>query len=208
MGGAAISRRLTDEFLRRWLTANPEGSVTTRDLAKIVIPLVDAEWVSAQYTPEESRTHRQQDLLKLSTRLVAELLDADECVIGMPMHNWGPPASFKLWVDHIVTPRTSSERPLAGKRVTFIVAAGQVFGPQSPNASKNHLAPWLRTVFGFLGSKDIRFVLADGTREMHNGKISRSAFLAQHHHSLDALFRAVADQQPASDSDGPRTPHA
>ncbi|HVB85172.1 MAG TPA: NAD(P)H-dependent oxidoreductase [Candidatus Dormibacteraeota bacterium] len=44
------------------------------------------------------RTHQQHELLGLSAKFVSEFRDVDECVIGMPMHNWGPPATLKLWV--------------------------------------------------------------------------------------------------------------
>ncbi|MGH9544795.1 MAG: hypothetical protein ACRD23_06225 [Terriglobales bacterium] len=58
---------------------------------------------------------------------------------------------------------------------TFIIAAGAVYAPGSANASKNYLVPWLRTLFGSLGIKDMQFVLADGTRETNKGKIDRAA---------------------------------
>jgi FMN-dependent NADH-azoreductase len=187
MGEAAISRRLTKEFAQRWLTTNPESTVITRDLARTAIPVIDAAWVSANYTPKELRTYEQNQLLKLSAELIGELLDADEYVIGMPMHNWGPPSSFKLWVDHIVTPSSSSERPLTGKRATFIIAAGGVYAPGSRGASKNYLVPWLRTLFGSLSAADMQFVLVDGTRETNNGKIDRKSFLAPHIEAIQAL---------------------
>jgi len=196
MGEAAISRVLTNEFVQRWLSANPRSTVMRRDLTAIAIPVIDGAWVAANYTPKESRTQLQNELLKLSTEFITELLDADEYAMGMPIHNWGPPASFKLWVDQIVTASSSPERPLAGRRVTltgkratFIIAAGAVYAPGSPNASKNYLEPWLRTLFGSLGIKDMQFVLADGTRETNKGNIDRAAFLAPHLEAIHALFK-------------------
>ena len=195
MGEAAISRLLTKEFVQTWLSANPHSTVIIRDLTTITIPVIDAPWVAANYTPTESRTHQQNELLKLSTEFITELLDADEYVMGMPMHNWGPPSSFKLWVDQIVTASSSPERSLArkratltGKRATFIIAAGAVYAHGSANASKNYLVPWLSTLFGSLGIKDMQFVLADGTRETNKGKIDRIAFLAPHVEAIHALF--------------------
>ena len=115
--------------------------------------------------------------------------------MGMPMYNWGPPSSFKLWVDQMVTASSSPERPLAGSRATltgkraiFIIAAGGVYAPGSANASKNYLVPWLRTLFGSLGIKDMQFIVADGTRELNKGKIDRSTFLAPHFEAIHALF--------------------
>ena len=187
-GAVAISRRLTTDFVERWLAAHPGGMVITRDLTTARIPPISAAWVSANYTPKESRTREQNAILKSSAELIAELTHADEYVIGIPMHNWGPPSSFKLWVDHIITPATLSEKPLAGKRATFILAAGRFYSSTSPDASKNYLVPWLHTIFDSLGVKDRQFIIADGTKEVHNGKIDRETFLTQNVKEIDSLF--------------------
>jgi FMN-dependent NADH-azoreductase len=196
-GKAAISRRLTEEFVQRWLAENHGGSVITRDLTTIDIPIIDAAWVSANYTPRDARTCRQNEILGLSAEFIRELTDADEYVIGLPMHNWGPPSKFKLWVDQIVTPSTLLEKPLTGKRVTFIIAAGKVYAPGSPDASKNYLLPWLRTVFGCLGMADVDFVFAEGTKKVHSGDVDREAFLVPHLQAIRALF---AHEQSAIES--------
>jgi FMN-dependent NADH-azoreductase len=187
-GAAALSRRLTSEFVDRWRVINPRGSIIPRDLTTTTIPVIDAAWVSANYTPTASRTPEQNKLLKLSTQLIGELAAADECVIGIAMHNWGPPSSFKLWVDQIVTPSTLLERLLAGKRATVIVAAGRVYRPGSPDAPKNYLVPWLRSLFGSLGMKEMQFVIADGTKDIYAGKTDREAFIAPHLQAVRALF--------------------
>jgi FMN-dependent NADH-azoreductase len=187
-GETAISRRLTEEFAQRWLAENHGSGLTTRDLSTTTIPVVDAAWVSANYTPRVSRTHRQNEILKLSSELITELTDADEYVIGMPMHNFGPPSIFKLWVDQIVTPSTLLERPLAGKRATFAIAAGRIYAPGSPDSNKNYLVPWLRTVFGSLGMNDMQFVIADGTKRVHSGELDRAIFLVPHLEAIRALF--------------------
>jgi FMN-dependent NADH-azoreductase len=187
-GARAISRRLTSEFVDRWLATNPGSGIITRDLTTITIPVVDAAWVSANYTPREARTNQQNDLLRLSAEFIAELADADEYVIGIPMHNWGPPSSFKLWVDQIVTQSTLSEKPLTGKQATFLIAAGRVYAPGSPDVSKNYLVPWLRSLFGALGVREMQFVIADGTKAIYTGQIDRGKFLAPHFQAVHALF--------------------
>ncbi|MDR3700414.1 MAG: NAD(P)H-dependent oxidoreductase [Candidatus Sulfopaludibacter sp.] len=195
MGQASISRHLTREFVQRWRSANPQGEVITRDLTTIAIPVIDAAWVAANYTPRELRTQQQNEILALSTELTGELLDADEYAIGVPMHNWGPSSSFKLWVDQIVrfgetiaiTP-SGMNGTLDTKRATFFIAAGRHYGPPSADALRNHLEPWLRTFFGSLGVRDMRFVFADGTAEVRKGMIGRAAFLAPHVDAVQSLF--------------------
>jgi FMN-dependent NADH-azoreductase len=193
-GETAISRHLTEEFVQRWLAENHGATVITRDLTTSAIPVVDAAWVSANYTPSGSRTHQQNEILKLSAELITELTDADEYVIGLPTHNFGPPSIFKLWVDQIITPSTLLERSLAGRRATFIIAAGRIYAPGSPDSNKNFLVPWLRTVFGSLGMTDMQFVIADGTKKVHSGELDRATFLVSHLEAIRALF---ADEQSA-----------
>jgi FMN-dependent NADH-azoreductase len=185
MGQDSLSRQLTSEFARRWQSVNPEGTVISRDLNAVAIPLVEAAWVKASCTPEESRTADQKDLFWLSGQFTRELLKADEYVIGVPVHNGGPPASLKLWVDHTVTPFGPR---LDGKRATCVITAGRLSGPGAGNAAKYYVEPWLRTLFGRLGVRNLHFVFADGTVETKSGKIDGAAFLAPHIEAIQALF--------------------
>jgi FMN-dependent NADH-azoreductase len=195
MGEASISRRLTREFVQRWRNANPRGEVILRDLTTIAIPVIDAAWVSANLTPRESRTRQQNETLALSTEFTRELLDADEYVIGVPMHNWGPSSSFKLWVDQVlrfgetivITP-SGPKGTLDKKRATFFIAAGGRYGPGSTDAHKNYLEPWLRSFFGYLGVKNMQFFVADGAASVTYGKIDQAAFLAPHIKAVQSLF--------------------
>jgi FMN-dependent NADH-azoreductase len=195
VGEESISRRLTREFARRWRLANPQGQVITRDLATTHIPVIDAKWIAANYAPAESRNQQQRDLLALSTELSSEMMDAGEYVIGVPMHNWGPSASLKLWADQIVrfgrtmliTP-TGLKGTLDKKRATFFVTAGRSYDLSSGNAAKNHLEPWLRTFFGGLGVRDMRVVFVDHTAQVRNGRIALDAFLAPHLEAMQSLF--------------------
>src|SRR5271156_1274484 len=99
--GRSVSRQLTSAFVTQWKASHPNGTVIDRDLTATAIPPVTAEWVGAVYTPEEARTPQQKELLSLSDSLLAELEQADEYVFGVPMHNFGVPSAFKLWIDQI-----------------------------------------------------------------------------------------------------------
>jgi FMN-dependent NADH-azoreductase len=194
VGEIPLSRRLTREFVACWRRANPEGKVIVRDLAAVRIPVVDAAWITANLTPKEARTPQQEEQLALSNAFTRELLDADQYVIGTPMHNWGPSASLKLWIDQIVrigetlvrTP-TGSRGNLSGKRATFVIAAGRSYSPGSPDAGRNFLEPWLRTIFGYMGVTDVRFILADGAAGVRYGKQDPESYLAPHLEAIDAL---------------------
>ncbi|MBN3817739.1 FMN-dependent NADH-azoreductase [Paraburkholderia sp. Se-20369] len=195
MGDASISRQLTQAYARNWLRAHPQGRVVVRDLCRVDMPPIDAAWVAANFTPPAQRTSAQNERLALSMELTAELHDADEYVIGMPMHNWGPSASFKLWVDHIVRQGVTIESTpsgtrglLGGRRATFMIAAGGVYGPDAEQAQRNFLAPWLRQMFAFLGVEDMRFVIADGAVGVFTRQVDPAVFLAPHLETVQALF--------------------
>src|ERR1700730_6510015 len=85
--GRSVSRELTAAFANQWKSSQPDERVLDRDLNATQIPPISAEWVGAEYTPEAARTPQQKELLSLSDSLLAELEQADEYVIGVPMHN-------------------------------------------------------------------------------------------------------------------------
>src|SRR5579862_2407810 len=95
--GMSVSRELTATFVGEWKTANPNGRIIDRDLNATAIPPVTAAWVTAAYTPEASRTEEQKQELSLSDTFINELQEADEWVIGLPMHNFAIPSVLKLW---------------------------------------------------------------------------------------------------------------
>ncbi|MDQ1388609.1 MAG: FMN-dependent NADH-azoreductase [Acidobacteriaceae bacterium] len=184
--GRSVSRELTGAFVAQWKSSHPGGTVIDRDLNSTSIPPINADWVSAVYTPEEARTPQQKELLSLSDSLLAELEQADEYVFGVPMHNFGVPSVLKLWIDQISrVGRTFSYadgKPkglIAGKRATFIIATGGMYDAQTQMASFNFVEPYLRSVFGFLGVTDATFLTAGGTMALSHGK-DRDAFLAPH----------------------------
>src|ERR1700733_499587 len=154
----SISRQLSGAFVERWKSNHPGAAVIDRDLNATSLPPICAEWVGAAYTPEAARTPQQKTLLALSDTLIAELDQAAEYVVGVPMHNFGVPSVLKLWIDQIsrVGKTFSYENGtpkglLIGKKATFIIATGGIYDPQTQMSSFNFVEPYLRSVFGFLG---------------------------------------------------------
>jgi FMN-dependent NADH-azoreductase len=199
LGGASISRHLSNEFEENWRKANPGGNVVRRDLTTTGLTAIDATWIGASYTPPADRTDAQRELLALSDTLIAELRDADEVVIGVPMHNFTIASSLRLWIDLVVrVGETFSYGPsgpaglVENKRVTFVVASGGVYGPGTAMESFNFVEPYLRTVFGFIGITDTQFVVAGGVSQIRSGVIDREAFLKPHVQSIQAAFQPVS----------------
>jgi FMN-dependent NADH-azoreductase len=196
LGDASISRHLTSEFVDSWKLANPDGKVITRDLTKSGLVTIDAAWIGANFTPEASRTAEQKQTLSPSDALVGELQAADEYVFGVPMHNFGVPSVFKLWIDQIARAGKTfayvdgaPKGLLTGKKATFLIASGGVYDAGTAMASFNFVEPYLRTVFAFLGVTETTFQNAGGTAALRSGG-SREEFLTPQVAAIRARFAA------------------
>jgi FMN-dependent NADH-azoreductase len=185
MGERSISRALTSQFTTSWLQAHPTGEVITRDLTKLEIPVVDSLWVTAAFTPPDQRNPDQNQVLRVSESLVADLEDADEYVFGVPMHNFSIPAGLKLWIDQVMravkTFAYTANGPtglLTGKKATLLMASGGVYEAGSAMAALNFVSPYLRTVLGFMGINHVTIISAEGAAQVARGAVDPQAFLA------------------------------
>ncbi|MDD9923802.1 MAG: NAD(P)H-dependent oxidoreductase [Boseongicola sp.] len=159
----SVTRDLTDRIIEKIDAAQP-AVVVTRDLSN-PLPLLTESWVGANFTAPDERSESQNEELALSDTLVSELTDADIVVIGLPIYNFGVPASVKAWVDLVaragVTFKYTETGPvglLEGKRVIVAVASGG-----TPMGSDwDYATNYVRHVLGFLGIEDVLFVAADG----------------------------------------------
>jgi FMN-dependent NADH-azoreductase len=157
-------------------------TVIYRDLAKNPPKHIDAAWIAAAYTPPSARTVEQNASLALSDELISELEQADEYVLGV--HNFSVPSVLKLWINQVVrNGRTFSygekgpQGQLTGKKATILIASGGVYDSGSPGAAMNHLDPYLKTILGFIGVTNVKFVTAGGVAQVMAGAVDREIFL-------------------------------
>lgn len=157
----SITRNLNDRVIERLIAEGPV-SVVTRDLAQ-AIPQIDEAWVGASFTPPDDRTPAQKAALALSDALVDELRAADVLVIGLPVYNFGIPASLKAWIDQIArageTFRYTETGPkglLSGKRAIVTFASGGT----EPGSAIDFASGYVRHILGFIGIADVSIVTA------------------------------------------------
>jgi FMN-dependent NADH-azoreductase len=184
---SSVSRELTREFVSNWKASHPSGKVIDRDLAANPPKPLDQAWIYATFTPEEARQPEQKDLIAYSDQCISELELADEYVIGVAMHNFSIPSVLKLWIDQVVrrgrTFSYGADGPkglLSGKKATVLVATGGVYDAGTPYAALNFIDPYLRTILGFIGITDVKFVTAGGTAQLMSGTVDRGQFLQPH----------------------------
>ena len=162
------STRLANTVVERVLASLPNpgaASITVRDLGRSPHPELNETALQALFTPAEQRTPEQAARVALDDALIAELQSADVVVLGVPMYNFGAPASLKNWIDAISRAKVTfqytvsgPEGLLKGKKVYVVLTRGG----QYRNTPADTQAPYLKTVFSFLGMTDLQFVYAEG----------------------------------------------
>lgn len=167
------TRRLTSELAERIKSQHTSIETIYRDLSIAPPPHVNQEWIAAAFTNPDERTQEMNEALKISDVLVDELLSADILVFGVPMYNFSVPSSFKAYIDQIVRvgrtfaftpedPESTYKQLVHGKKLYIVSARGDGgFGPGGHNEHNNHLDPYLKSVFGFLGITDITFITVE-----------------------------------------------
>src|SRR5271170_5482106 len=98
------SRLLSAHYAERWRTRHPGGTVTYRDLAADPVPHMDQIAFSSGFAAAADHTPEQAAARALADTLIDEVTAADTVLIGLPLYNFGPPSTFKAWLDRIVSP--------------------------------------------------------------------------------------------------------
>ena len=158
----SVSRELADIYIDQ-LAESRSVRVETRDVSQ-ALPVVDQDWIGANFTPEDDRSADQRAILSTSNSLVQELQRNDVIVLSVPIYNFSIPAALKLWVDQVaragLTFRYTENGPvglLEGKKAVILVASG---GTQV-GSNIDFATPYLKHVLGFLGIHDVEVVAAD-----------------------------------------------
>lgn len=169
----SVSRALSQSLVET--LSSPETSVIQRDIGAAPLPIITGDWVGANFTPDDQRSDAQKETLALSDDLIAELEAADTIVFGVPIYNFGVPATFKAWVDLVARARKtfkySESGPvglLEGKSACVVIASG---GTES-GSEIDFATPYVRHVLGFLGIHDVTVIAADQLMATGDDKIA------------------------------------
>lgn len=170
--GGSVTRELADLLIQGLVDRQPV-QVSTRDVAQ-GLPFVDADWIAANFTDPDQRDDAKRAALAESDALVDEVKAADVLIIGVPLYNFGVPASLKAWIDQIARARLTFrytehglEGLLQGKKAYLVVASGGT----PVGGAIDFATPWLKHVLGFLGITDVEVIAAE--RQMIQGDAAR-----------------------------------
>jgi FMN-dependent NADH-azoreductase len=165
LGASSVSTRIADEYEARLRATYPGVEIVRRDVGADPVPHLTTDTVGAIRGAND--TDAQRRTVDLSDRLIAELQAAELIVIASPMYNFGISSTLKAWFDHVlragVTFRYTESGPeglLKGKQAVVIESRGGLYS-EGPGAALNSQEPHLRTMLGFMGVDEVRFVLAE-----------------------------------------------
>ncbi|MGN4986581.1 FMN-dependent NADH-azoreductase [Aeromonas hydrophila] len=160
LGQYSQSNALIDGFL----ADHPSDTVTVRDLASLNLPVLDGE-LAMGLRGGENLNERQLAVLAQSDELVAELKASDLVVIAAPMYNFNIPTQLKNWIDLVaragVTFRYTETGPVGLVENTRPLVISPRGGMHVGSAT-DLVTPYMRTVLGFIGIKDVDFIYAEG----------------------------------------------
>ncbi|CAN7278266.1 FMN-dependent NADH-azoreductase [Neorhizobium sp. LjRoot104] len=167
-GDDSLSSKVAHDLANE-LSARDNGtSVVHRDLGANPIPHLDSVTTSAIRKPAADRSPAEAAAADYSDKLVAELLAADTLVIATGLINFNIYSTLKSWIDNVAragqTFRYTAEGPeglATGKKVYIVLASGGVYS-QGPAIGMNHAVPYLTTVLGFMGMKDVEVIYVEG----------------------------------------------
>ncbi|MBW0170923.1 MAG: FMN-dependent NADH-azoreductase [Hydrogenophaga sp.] len=167
-GDQSVSRQLTARTVEAWVAAHPGTQVQRLDLAASVVPHLSADALGFR-TGQAAATEAQRQENALSEALVSQFLAADVVVIGAPLYNFTIPTQLKAWIDRVAqagrtfTYTEQGPKGLAGgKTVIVAITRGGVYSTSEGGRAMEHQETYLKTVLGFFGITDVRFVRAEG----------------------------------------------
>jgi FMN-dependent NADH-azoreductase len=145
------SRAIGASFAEAWTAADPDNTVTHRDLHLEPLPhLADA----SLHWPARLRragAHPSVEAEELQAALIEELLAADVLLVGAPLYNYSVPSALKAWIDHIHVPGVTApfdvdSQPLAGRPAVVVTSRGGSYDAGTATADWDHAVPELRLI--------------------------------------------------------------
>lgn len=200
LGSNSVSRQLTAQIVASWKAAHPGTEVSYLDLAVDTPTHLSAESLGFRMPSDAALSDVQKRENAVSEALVSQLLASDVIVVGAPMYNFTIPTQLKAWIDRIAqvnrTFKYTDKGPVGlatGKTVIVASTRGGAYSTSDAGNAMEHQESFLKTVFGFLGIKDVRIVRAEG---LAMGDAAKAAAIAAAQADIKA-HQAAANEAKA-----------
>jgi FMN-dependent NADH-azoreductase len=188
LGSGSVSRQLTQRIVAQWRATHPGTEVDYLDLAVSAPTHLSIDSLGFRLgVNAEGLSDLQKHENAVSERLVSQFLAADVVVVGAPLYNFSIPTQLKAWIDRIAqagrTFKYTENGPVGlagGKTVIVASTRGGVYSTSDAGQAMEHQESYLKTVLGFMGVTDVRFVRAEGVAMGDAAKAQALAAADQH----------------------------
>lgn len=199
LGANSVSRQLTQRTVDQYRASHPGLVVDYLDLAKEAPSHLSMDSLGFRTGPDaQCLTETQRRENAISEKLVSQFLAADVVVVGAPMYNFSIPSQLKAWIDRVAQvgrtfkyTETGPQGLAGGKTVIVASSRGGVYSTNPALAGLDHQESYLKTVFGFFGITDLRFVRAEG---IALGDAAKAQGIGAAEVAIAALATAAANQ--------------
>jgi FMN-dependent NADH-azoreductase len=166
-GSDSGSSQLAAWFLSAYREKNPDELIETLNVFEVDLPPVNADAIHAKFAPifNEEVNDAQRATWRDVEAQIAFFDSFDKIVLSSPMWNYSIPYPLKHYFDIIMQPRLTfgynSETMehiglLRNRPVQLLLTRSSV----PPGDYSDFQLPYLRFVFGAMGLRDIRVILA------------------------------------------------
>ena len=193
LGSNSVSRAVSAAVVEGLRALHDGLEVQHRDLAASPVSHLSGAYLAGQ-SADVQHDQAMQEELALGGAVLAEFLQADIVVLGVPMYNFTVPSQLKSWIDRVLvagkTFHYTAKGPeglAGGKRVILALSRGGFYGPGAPAAPYEHQESYLRAALGFIGLPDLEVIVAEGV----------APGAEQRQKALDAALQQAAALQAA-----------
>ena len=157
--------RALEEFETRFASLHPEDRIEIVDVFEDQIPTLDKHLLEAMAAAKkgEEIASEQAERLERYNAFTQQFLSADKIVVVNPLWNLNVPSQLVSWINTInVAGLTFKYGPegsiglIKDKKLLHIKSNGGVYAGQDPAAQ------YIKSIFEFLGFKDIQQVFIEG----------------------------------------------
>ena len=161
--------KVSAAFLENFKKLYPGCRIEELNIFAETLPELTIKIVSGKYVllGGKDLSGELKDAWKGVERYIDQFLSADAYLISTPMWNFSIPYKLKHYIDVIVQPKylfrytdKGPEGLIRDKKMVIVTSRGGDYSPGSPSAAFDYQEPYLRTVFGLCGLKDITFINA------------------------------------------------
>ncbi len=179
--------KISASFLEAFIKSHPGWTTDELNLFKEKLPGLYMKQLDGKYMLSGGKELTREALVAWQGIIqhIKRFLSADAYLVSTPMWNFSIPYLLKHYLDVIVQPKYlfrytdtgTKEGLVKNKKMIVITSSGGDYS--TPEASVfDHHEPYLRTIFGFIGIKDIEFIKAQ-PMDMGGGIQTQKIYEAQ-----------------------------